>query len=90
MYCSLDMLSPFQIKEGRKTHKSYVALITCFTSSAIDLQPAKDMSTDSCINFVQRFICRRGTIRSIQSDSNFIGADNELKKAFSEEVFGRE
>ena len=44
------------------------------------------METDLFILGLGRFIARRGSVRSITSDNvtNFMGADNELKKAFSE------
>ena len=44
------------------------------------------METDSFILALRRFIARHGNVRSITSDNdnNFVGANNELKKAFSE------
>ena len=85
LHCGLDMFGPFEIREGRKVHKRYVALFTCLASRAVHLEASKDMSTDSCINFLRRFACRRGTIRTIRSDngSNFLGAMNELQCKFA-------
>ena len=84
VYCGLDIFGHFFFKEGRKQYKRYVALFTCRSSRAIHLEPVKDMGTDSFINSLCRFVCRRGPVRSIQSDngSNFVGAERELKKAF--------
>ena len=44
------------------------------------------METDSYINALRRFICRRGPVRQMRSDngSNFIGARRELKEALAE------
>ena len=44
------------------------------------------MDTDSCISALRRFIATRGRVRTIRSDggTNFVGASNELKKAWKE------
>ena len=84
--CGVDMFGPFYVKEGRKELKRYVALFTCFSSRAIHMEVANSMSTDSFIMTLRRLIARRGAIRSIRSDNggNFVGADNEFKKAYKE------
>ena len=45
-----------------------------------------EMSTDSFINALRRFLAMRVIIRCIWSDdgTNFVGADNELRKYFAE------
>ena len=44
------------------------------------------MDTDSCINALRRFICRRGPVTSIRTDNgtNFDGAQKELQKSLKE------
>ena len=44
------------------------------------------METDSYVNALRRFICRRGPVRQMRSDngSNFIGARRELREALAE------
>ena len=85
-YSGVDMFGPFQIKEGRKIHKRYCALFTCFSSRAVHLESTNKMDTDSFILALRRFISTRGRIRTLRSDngSNFVGADNEFKKALKE------
>ena len=85
-YSGVDMFGPFIIKERRSEVKRYVALFTCLSSRAIHLETTISMETDSFINALRRFVGRRGDVRSIRSDNggNFIGAENELKKALSE------
>ena len=44
------------------------------------------MEADSFILALRQFIARHGNVRSITSGNgtNFVGADNELKKVFNE------
>ena len=85
-YTGVDMFGPFIIKQGRKEHKRYVALFTCFASRAIHLESTASLDTDSFIMALRRFVNRRGYVRQIRSDngSNFVGADAELKRAIKE------
>ena len=52
-------------------------------SQAVHLEVSKTLETDSFINAVRRFICRRGPVRQLRSDQgkNFIGAKRELHEA---------
>ena len=47
------------------------------------LETVIDLSTDSFINALRRFICIRGTVKVIRADqgTNFVGASNEFKSA---------
>ncbi|KAL1263752.1 hypothetical protein QQF64_006491 [Cirrhinus molitorella] len=73
-------------REGRKQHKRYGLLFTCFCSRAIHLEMLEDMSTDALINSLRCFISIRGAVRQIRCDqgTNFIGAKNEFKAAQQE------
>ena len=66
--------------------KRYGALFTCLASRAVHIEVADSLETDSFINALRRFICRRGSVREIRCDrgTNFIGAEAELKKAIEE------
>ena len=85
-YCGVDLFGPMLVKEGRKTLKRYGVLFTCFSSRAVHIETAASLETDSFILTLIRFIGRRGKVREIRSDrgTNFVGADNELKKAWQE------
>ena len=78
----IDYFGPLQVKVGRGTEKRYGCLMTCFQSRAVHLELAHDMSTDSFLMALQRFIARRGVPDKIVSDngSNFVGAHNELRR----------
>ncbi len=85
-YCGVDMFGPFIIKERRSQLKRYVILFTCLSSRAIHLETTNTMETDSFIQALRRFVARRGKVRTMRSDNggNFLGADNELRRALSE------
>ena len=85
-FCAVDYFGPFSIREGRKEIKRYGVLFTCLASRAIHLETSTSLETDSFINALRRFICRRGPIRQLRSDqgTNFVGAKHELKAALAE------
>ena len=66
--------------------KKYGQLFTCMASRAVHIEMLDDMSTDAFINALRCFIALRGKVRQLCSDrgTNFVGAENELKKALLE------
>ena len=66
--------------------KRYGAMLTCMNGCTVHIKETHSLDTDSFIQALRQIIARRGNIRTIYSDngSNFIGADNELKRAFEE------
>ena len=62
------------------------AMFTCMNSRAVHIKVTHSLDTDSLIQALRWMIARRGNIRTIYSDngSNFIRAENELKRAFEE------
>ena len=85
-YCGVDFFGPWHVQRGRSVVKRYGALFTCFASRAVHIEVADSLETDSFIQALRRFICRRGPVREIRCDrgTNFIGAEAELKKAIDE------
>ena len=55
-------------------------------SRAIHIEVVHTMETDSFLQALWRVIARRGPIRELRSDqeTNFVGAENELKRSFQE------
>ena len=84
--CAVDYFGPWIIRQGRKEVKRYYVVFTCMASGAIHLEISNTMETNSFINALRRFICRRGPIRILRSDqgTNFVGARRELKEALME------
>ncbi|XP_076661047.1 uncharacterized protein LOC143364788, partial [Halictus rubicundus] len=80
----VDYCGPFLIKEkkfrNRSKLKCYVAVFVCFATKAIHLELATDLTTESCLGALKRFIARRGKPCHIYSDNgtNFVGAKNEI------------
>lgn len=85
-----DYFGPIDVKRGRGTVKRYGVIFTCLACRAIHLEVAYSLDTDSCINALRRFICRRGQVKEIRSDNgtNFVGSARELKEAL-EQVNGK-
>ena len=67
------------------------ALFTCSASHAIHIEVADTMETDSFIQALRRFICRRDPVRDIRCDRGtyFVSAENKLKRAIEEIDDGR-
>lgn len=86
LYTGIDVFGPWLIKEGRKSLKRYGLIFTCLAARAVHLETLNTMETDSFINALRRFMCRRGRVRVLRSDcgTNFVGANNELREALSE------
>ncbi|XP_062712313.1 uncharacterized protein LOC134289800 [Aedes albopictus] len=80
-YVGVDYFGPLLVKLGRSNAKRWIALFTCLTVRAIHLEVAFNLSTDSCISCVRRFVCRRGSPIEFISDNgtNFRGADRILR-----------
>ena len=59
-YIGLDCFGPIYVKLGRAEVKRYGCIFTCLNTRAIHIEKLEDMSTDSFINGLRRFICGRG------------------------------
>ncbi|XP_072948180.1 uncharacterized protein [Epargyreus clarus] len=80
----VDFAGPFFIRDrtgrGCKIIKCYLCLFICFSTKAVHLELASDLSTDTFILCLRRFASRRGKPSEIHCDNgrNFVGANNEL------------
>ena len=61
-------------------------MFLCLASRAVHIEVTHHVDTDLFIQALWRMIARTGNVRLIQPDnsSNFLGAENEFKKAFLE------
>ncbi|XP_043866268.1 uncharacterized protein LOC122757620 [Drosophila mojavensis] len=79
----VDYCGPFYYKPDRRNRasfKCYICVFVCFTTKAVWLELAKDLSTAAFLGALKRFISTRGIPKCIWSDNatNFVGARNEL------------
>ena len=82
--CGIDCFGPFYIKYKRSQEKRYGLIFVCFAIRAIHIEVLVDMTTDSFLNALFRFVARRGTVQKIFSDrgTNFVGASKVLKDLY--------
>ena len=71
-----DFFGPFQIKIRRSFVKRYGCVFICLYSRAIHIDVCTDLSSDSFILALRRFISIRGPVSCIRCDqgTNFVGA----------------
>ncbi|CAG7722738.1 unnamed protein product [Allacma fusca] len=80
-YCGPYLLRPIKGRSP-KLFKCYIALFICFVTRGIHLELVSDMTSDSFIAALRRFIARRRKPAEIYSDcgSNFVAANKELRE----------
>ena len=85
-YCRVDMFSPFIIKQRQSEVKQYGAMFNCMNSCEVHIEVTHSLDTDSFIQALRHIIVGGENIRTIYSEngSNFITAENELKRALEE------
>lgn len=82
----MDYFGPIEVKRGRSIVKRYSVLFTCMTTRAVHLEVSHTLDTESCLNAIRRFICRRGQVSIVRSDNgtNLVSADKELRAAMQQ------
>ncbi|XP_011858545.1 PREDICTED: uncharacterized protein LOC105556085 [Vollenhovia emeryi] len=89
-HTGIDYAGPLTLKtwkgRGAKTHKGWICVFVCLTTSAVHLEVVSDYSTDGFISTYRRFVSRRGIPHSLYSDcgTNFVGAEKSLQTLFTE------
>jgi len=94
LICGVDLCGPFVTTlclHGKPLYKTYIALFICFSTKAIHLQLVSDLSTNTFILALKRFISRRGRPNRIYCDNatHFVGTNNYLSQ-FRSSVFNPE
>ncbi|XP_062557907.1 uncharacterized protein LOC134222769 [Armigeres subalbatus] len=81
-YAGVDYFGPILVKVGRSLVKRWVAVFTCLTIRAVHIELVHNLSTESCIMAVRRFVARRGPPAEVYSDNGtcFQGASKELQR----------
>jgi len=81
----VDYFGPFATKgevQKRVRGKSYGVIFTCFSSRAVYVDVAHDLSTDGFLQTLRRFASLRGWPSKMYSDNGtqLVGASNEMKE----------
>ncbi|XP_037926620.1 uncharacterized protein LOC119661370 [Hermetia illucens] len=65
---------------GKKPQKIYVVVFCCFPTKAVHLEIARDLTTETFIGALKRFISRRDHCANLYCDNatNFVGAKYQL------------
>nr|XP_053607443.1 uncharacterized protein LOC128673547 [Plodia interpunctella]XP_053607444.1 uncharacterized protein LOC128673547 [Plodia interpunctella] len=90
LHCAVDYAGPILIADrkgrGCKLIKSYLCIFVCLAVKAVHLELVTDLTKDSYLAALRRFISRRGKPKTITSDNgtNFVGACNELESFLSQ------
>lgn len=79
----IDYFGPLYVKQGGSEVKKYGCSFTCLVGRTVHIELADNLSTDSFLNALRRFMSRRGSPEKIFSDngSNFKGGERELREA---------
>lgn len=84
----VDFEGPFQIKmhlPRQVQHiKAYLCVFVCFTRKSVDLEVVTDLTTDSSIAALARFVSRRSLCKDIYCDygTNLAVAEKKLLRMF--------
>ena len=80
-HVGIDCFGPFLVKQGRSQVKRYGCIFTCLSMRAVHLEVAHNLTADSFLQALRRFISHRGKPQQIYSDNgtNFVGAQKILQ-----------
>ncbi|XP_070068166.1 uncharacterized protein [Drosophila takahashii] len=90
----VDLCGPFLTSyriRSKVQHKTYLAIYVCFSSKAVHIELLSDLSTNTFILSLKRFVSRRGSPCRIYCDNatNFTGASVQLNR-FKQELFSQQ
>jgi hypothetical protein len=79
----VDLCGPLYIHyhiRGKCPTEAYIAIFVCFATKAVHLEVVHDLSTQSFLYALKRFIGRRGKCSNLWcgNTTNFVGCRNEL------------
>lgn len=87
LHTATDYAGPFHVKihtglRNVKLIKTYICVFVCLAVKAVHIEVVTDLSSESFIAALKRFIARRGRCSDIYSDcgTNFTGTNNALRK----------
>ncbi|XP_077265256.1 uncharacterized protein LOC143899131 [Temnothorax americanus] len=85
----VDYAGPLQVRESRRRErihisKAWIAVFTCFATKAVHIELVTELTTESFLAALRRFVARRGICSKIVSDNgtNFVGAAREQAEVY--------
>jgi Family of unknown function (DUF5641) len=85
-HVGVDVFGPWSVsvrktRGGSANAKRWAVLFTCMATRAIHIEVIEEMTSDSFINALRRFVALRGPIVALRSDrgTNFVGAAGKLE-----------
>ncbi|XP_071640891.1 uncharacterized protein [Temnothorax longispinosus] len=87
-HCGVDYAGPIMVKEGKRHnarfHKAYIAIFVCFSTKAVHIELVSDLTSESFLSALRRFMFRRGKPACIYSDNGttFVGAHKQIKEFY--------
>lgn len=85
-HTGVDYAGPISVRtmkgRGHKAYKGYIAIFVCLSTKAVHLELVGDLSSETFIAALRRFMARRGPVSHMYSDNatNFVGTANYLYK----------
>lgn len=82
--CAIDFAGPISIKASKLRNaaalKSYIAIFVCLATKALHIEAVSDLTAESFIAALRRFVARRSAVANIYSDNgtNFVKANRVL------------
>lgn len=89
--CAVDFAGPIKIKASKlrnaKIIKGYISIFVCMTTKALYIELVSDLTAESFIAALRRFVARRGRVTDIYSDNgtNFVRTNKILKELSEKE-----
>ena len=82
----LNFIGPFPVKNNGRLSSRYILLLACLVVRAVHLEISNDLTRDSTINCIRRFISRRGKPNKFVSDcgKSFVCSNNALQSSIVE------
>ena len=81
----LYFIGPFPVKNNGRLSSRYILLFACLVVRAVYLEISNDLTRDSTINCIMRFISRSGKPNKFVSDccKSFVGSNNALQSSIA-------
>ena len=76
----IDYFALFLVYQGNQRTSQYFCIFICFKTRAVHFEVVEDLTTDSCLLAIRRFMSRRGKPTSITPTPDNAGTFQEAAK----------